>query len=558
MKRKLHFLALLLILFSAFIPVLPAAAQDYYFQVLQKTVHVYWQADGSMALDYQLKFANTIGGHAIEYVDVGMPNGNYDIYSVTADVDGRAVSDISTSNYEGTGTGFGVGLGSYAIQPAKSGTVHIHIGRIDKVLFTDKDDSNYASAVFTPFWFGYDYVTGSTQTTVVFHLPPGVSPEEPRWHAAPEGFSPQPATGFDSEGRITYAWTNPTATGYGEYKFGASFPKAYVPADAIQQENVFTWLNNVNWEAGFPILCVGFFVLVSVVGTISSANKRKQYLPPAIRIEGNGIKRGLTAIEAAVLLEEPLDKVMTMILFAVVKKGAAVVTSRTPLSVDRVAPRPEGLRAYEIEFIDAITQQDPRGREKALRKNMLSLINATTTAMKGFSRRETMDYYRNIMEKAWQQVEDANTPEVKSEKFDEVMEWTMLDRNYDDRTKRVFRDTPVFIPRWWGAFDPVYRPYTTSRPVNMPATPTISSGGLPHLPGSDFAASIVNQVQGFSSGVVTNMQNFTSSITNTTNPPPPPPPPSSRSSGGSSSGGRSCACACACAGCACACAGGGR
>jgi len=35
-----------------------------------------------------------------------------------------------------------------------------------------------------------------------------------------------------------------------------------------------------------------------------------QYLPPKIKIEGNGIKRGLTAVEAAVLMEQPMDKVL--------------------------------------------------------------------------------------------------------------------------------------------------------------------------------------------------------------------------------------------------------
>jgi len=46
-----------------------------------------------------------------------------------------------------------------------------------------------------------------------------------------------------------------------------------------------------------------------------------QYLPPKISIEGKGIKRGLTAVEAGILLEEPLDKILTMILFGLIKKN---------------------------------------------------------------------------------------------------------------------------------------------------------------------------------------------------------------------------------------------
>jgi hypothetical protein len=176
--------------------------------------------------------------------------------------------------------------------------------------------------------------------------------------------------------------------------------------------------------------------------------------------------------------------------------------------------------------------------------------------MKGFSKRETVNYYRDIMNRAWAQVEASDTPEVKSQKFDEVMEWTMLDRDFDDRTRDVFRTGPVFVPMWWGRYDPGFgRVGTASRP-----TPSVSTGGgrssspsLPSLPGADFAAGVANGVQNMSAGVVGNITEFTNGITQKTN--PPPPPSSSRSSGG---GGSSCACACAGCACACACAGGGR
>jgi hypothetical protein len=89
--------------------------------------------------------------------------------------------------------------------------------------------------------------------------------------------------------------------------------------------------------------------------------------------------------------------------------------------------------------------------------------------MKGFSRRETIDYYRNIMERAWQQVEQAATPEVKGQLFDQNLEWTMLDREYDDRTRRVFTG-PIFIPTWWGRYDPTWRGApTTTIPTSGPS-----------------------------------------------------------------------------------------
>ena len=113
-------------------------------------------------------------------------------------------------------------------------------------------------------------------------------------------------------------------------------------------------------------------------------------------------------------------------------------------------------------------------RRKALQEMTVKLVNSVSDKMKGFSRKETVAYYQNIMERAWQQIEAAGTPEVKSQMYDESLEWTMLDKNYDERTRRVFTG-PIFVPMWWGHYDPGYQPAATSSAgpsVSMP-----SSGG---------------------------------------------------------------------------------
>jgi hypothetical protein len=196
---------------------------------------------------------------------------------------------------------------------------------------------------------------------------------------------------------------------------------------------------------------------------------------------------------------------------------------------------------------------------------MIDLVKSVSNKMKGFSRKETIAYYQDITDKAWKQVEAAETPEVKSESYDKVMEWTMLDKNYDDRTRDIFRTGPVFIPPWWGRFDPTYTGPSTPSTGSFPSSGGVPSGGglsMPQLPGSSFAGSIVGGVQNFASGVVGNITEFTGRIAQQTNPAPKPATSSwtGGGRGGTSGGGHSCvcACACACAGCACACAGGGR
>jgi hypothetical protein len=551
MKRKIF----LLILLASILLLMPgnALAQTYSFSLPKETVNAFWNDDGTLSLDYLFVFANDPGAPPIEFVDVGIPNGNYDRNSISADVKGHPITDIEQSPYFDYGVA--LGLGSNSIQPGQTGQVHVVIGTVRDVLYPDSEDSEYASAVFAPTYFGSDVVHGGTDLTVIFHLPPGVQPDEPRWHDAPSGFPSQPATALDDQGRVTYTWQNPSANGHTEYTFGASFPKKYVPAGAIVTRPA-AQLPQIDFESLIPFLCLGFFGLIFFLGIFSNRQRKLQYLPPKIAIEGHGIKRGLTAIEAAVLMEQPMDRILTMILFSVVKKNAARVVKRDPLEIEKIDPSPKGLRQYEVDFIDALEEKGANQR-RTLQRTMVDLIKSVGKKMEGFSRRETVAYYKDITERAWAQVEAADTPEVKGQVFDEVMEWTMLDREFDHRTQDVFRTGPVFVPVWWPRYDPGFG-RAAAGSAGMPAASRApgSGGGvsLPHLPGSDFAAAVVTGAQNFSSSVIGNVSDFTSGITQVTNPPPKP-SSSGRSWGG---GGGSCACACACAGCACACAGGGR
>lgn len=575
--KKLRLLASSVLILMMFTMVSSVAAQSYSFNLTKEVVNVYWNSDGTMALDYVFSFANDPGGHVIDFVDVGMPNGNYgDLYSpptpvpapgttptpitgIYADVSGNPVS--LSSDFQGTGSyGFAVDMGAYSIQPGQTGSLHVYVGQITQVLYKDTSDpATYDSADFSPAY--YTTAHGNTDLTVVFHLPPGVQSQEPRYHATQGGWpcADQPATGYDDQNRITYTWQCSTASGSTLYTFGASFPNQYVPADAVYTPPPFDiggFINGIMSNlSGF--CCAGFFILLFVgspiLGAINSNKRKLQYLPPKIQIEGHGIKRGLTAVEAGVLMEQPLDKVMTMILFGVVKKNAATVVTRDPLKLQVASPLPDGLQDYEKDFLAAFATDDLTARRKGLQEMTVKLVNSLSEKMKGFSRKETITYYTSIMERAWQQIETAGTPEVKSQMYDESLEWTMLDKNYDERTRRVFTG-PIFIPLWWGRYDPGYHPVSTgSAPsVSMPSSGGRSSASLP---GSAFAASVVTGVQGFSSKILGDVKSFTSGVTNRTNPVP---VVKSGRGGFSGGGGHSCACACACAGCACACAGGGR
>ncbi len=523
-------------------------------------VDLFLNADGTARILYTFFFQNDPNGAAIEYADIAFPSyTNVDVNSISATIDGQPVSYISTSEYEGDGSGVAIALGANSIPPGGTGTLQVELGNVSGLVFQDSQDANYASTEFSPAYFKPAY--GDTNWTVNIHLPVGVTSDEGRWHSAPGGWPEQPEAYLDEEGRVTYSWTNATARGNKEYQFGASYPSTYLPADTVQQPDVAQSLGT-DWgtlmNIGIWACCIGFFAVIIGVAYTSGQKRKLQYLPPKIAIEGHGIKRGLTAVEAAILLEQPLDKVLTMILFGVIKKSAATVTKQDPLELDVVDPLPADLQPYEKDFLEAF-KEPSKDRKKELQQMMIGLVNGLASKMKGFSRKESIAYYRDIVNRAWTQVETAGTPEVKSEKFEQNLEWTMLDKDYDDRTRRVFDTGPVFVPMWWPRYDPGYGRSVGGTPATTSAPSSSSGGGgftMPTLPGSAFAGSIVGGVQNFSSNVVGSISEFTGAITNKTNPVPVSTSTRSGGGGGGRSGG--CACACACAGCACACAGGGR
>ena len=548
----------------------PAFAQDYRFQVPEQAVVVTINPDGSINLDYTIKFLNDSSAHAIDAVDIGVPNYDYQLKNISADVNGVPLNRITDSPY--VSPGIAVELGNNEIPAGGSGIVHVYIKGVKNVIYpaTQKESEDYASLVFTPSWFDRQYCYGKTTFQMTILLPPGVKDGEARYFIPENWPGPQePESKILDSGQIFYTWVSDQANSYTQYKFGASFPSRYLEAGAVVQTPYVSPTKTTSPSFNLSSLCpfifclgfIGFFVLIIYSATIGAKKRKMQYLPPKISIEGHGIKRGLTAVEVAVLKEQPMDKIFTMILFGLQKKGAAEVVTKDPLDLKPGSPLPEGLYGYETDFLQAFVEKNTAARKKLLQLTMVNLIRSIGEKMKGFSKKETLDFYDSIMQKAWEQVEQAGTPEVKAQVYEEVMDWTMLDKKYEDRTRDTFSG-PVFIPTpsWWWRYDP-----TMVRPSASPTTSTIgvpstssSQGGrvsMPSMPGSAFAASVVNSVSSFSSSVLGGLSGFTSGVTNITNPPP---PPSTYRSGGSSGGGHSCACACACAGCACACAGGGR
>jgi len=175
--------------------------------------------------------------------------------------------------------------------------------------------------------------------------------------------------------------------------------------------------------------------------------------------------------------------------------------------------------------------------------------------LRGYCRRDTIDYYRKIVAKAWEQVEQAGTPELASKAYDEQLLWLFLDPNYQSRTQTAFRDKTFEPDRFWFWYWYGYRHYHP-KPTYKPniEAPT-RAAKPPTIPGADFANNIATAVERTSNNIVTNLEKFANAIV---------PMPAAKSSTKPAHHGSSCVCACAacacvcaCVSCACACASGG-
>jgi hypothetical protein len=321
------------------------------------------------------------------------------------------------------------------------------------------------------------------------------------------------------------------------------------------------------------------------------ARRKPSYLPAIAQVEGGGIKRGLTAPEAAVLLELPLNKILTLVIFGLLEKEIVQQTKEEPLTLE-ISPEfrvPDGLtkaeertdhrhavaqkvgvalRSYEHAFLDVI--QDNSGvpvSQLELSGPMKKLIQQSAERVKDFDLSDTQDYYRKIIARAMTEARGLGDIQLKEKYLDEHLQWLLLDKDY-----------PMVFAAPDYSYRPVWtRPYrSVGRVLGVPSMPSSGSSGSgrPSAGGKtsfgDVAASFAGwtentmgslassiapgslQVEVPSGGFVnlSGVDRVTGDIFQAL--------AKASSSGSGGSGGSSCACACAGCACACACAGGGR
>ncbi len=293
----------------------------------------------------------------------------------------------------------------------------------------------------------------------------------------------------------------------------------------------------------WPVLLILGFVVES-----ARRKRKSKYLPAIAAVEGGGIKRGLTAPEAAVLLELPVNKVVTLILFGMLKKGSIQQASTNPPRITQVNKPPAELilQPYEREALKVLNGRPMNQIDFA--PVIKNLIDSVSVKMKGFDLSDTQDYYKQIISRAWVEAKSIGDVETWQKTMDEKIDWMILDPNFDTRFRPY---STRYIPR-------SYRTTSAGGGIGTVSVPS-GSGGGPSPRFSDVAASVSGWLQNTAGGVVAKIEGKPGGLINLHSVDKAMGQAlASSGSHGSGGGGGGCACACAGCACACACAGGGR
>jgi len=536
--------------------------QTYSFGVPLLVMDVVLQPDGSASISYDITFSNY--GSPIDIVDVGTPTDDYNVNAMEASIDGVALGDIRTSEY--IDTGVEIHLGSNAIPSGGTGTLHVEFSIPDLVYADTTNDAN-ASFQITPTWF--ETVQGTSDIEIRVATLPGVAPDAVLYQDVPFTDKIQ-----DEAGRVVAMWYLDDVSMTEAHRVGLSFPR-----EGFTQINEVTFWDLLGrWLAGvLPVVgavlgfCVPFavpiFIIFVVIRAISRAFK-PDYLPPIAQVEGGGIKRGLTAPEAAVLLELPLTKVLGLIVFGMLEKKLVRQTRVGPFTVEveeayrtagredltddearsryrREVARQKGtvIHQYEDPLLDVIESHPGVAIEKLpVVRPMEKLVKSVVEKMKGFDLSDTQDYYRRVIERALKQAEAIGDIQQREAYLDQYLPWVMMQPNYKPA---LSVGSYNYWPMW-------ARPVATTAAGGAVA----AGAGKPSGSGSPSTTTFGDVSSSFAGWAETTMGGMAAAILPTAL----SKPSAVSSSGSSRSGGSHSSCACACAGCACACAcaGGGR
>jgi len=217
---------------------------------------------------------------------------------------------------------------------------------------------------------------------------------------------------------------------------------------------------------GFIFLLLGGFVMYRT----RRRRTAQPYQAAVARIEGGGIKRGLTPPEGAVVLGRPLNITLTLVIFEMLRKGFVRQVAAAPLTVEvaeAFRARGSGLSAqargdkrrlaaqairatlhlYEEPFLEIIEANPSLAVHKLdLGVAVQPLVRYVAGRVGGYSLEETRAYYRLIIERAPREARsDGKLTFERQKVFDRNFGWVLLG---EDFASVLDQPDYSYLPNW--------------------------------------------------------------------------------------------------------------
>jgi hypothetical protein len=540
---KAHLLLAAVTIFFVLTPFAGIVEAQREFHLEQEAVKIWINQDGTIDLFYNISI-KLDSGDDINFVNVGQPKPDFTV-GEAKDQYGNQLA----ATYASEGDNYKVRVPLHT--PLKAGQTiwFTLITRVLHMIYEDTQNAGNVGMQFIPSWWSVS--VSDLHVSIV--LPQGVNSSNLKTSVDWDNLLPE------ENGTWSAYWERGNLSPNQQFPVGVSFPKQFVQSFESQLTDIDAFFA----QYGTMLLWFGVLILIVIVAIVIGVFIRKAaYIVPSIGMESLGIRRGLTAVEASYLLDMKPTMIITEILYSLLQKRAVWVESIRPalkLKImesfqDKTGTHETPLRYYEIDFLNALKEDGTLDEEK-LAHAIMSLRDNVEQRLRGYCRRDTVDYYRSVTAKAWEQVEQAGTAELASKAYDEQLLWLFLDPNCPTRTQtafqtKTFEPSPLWFWYWYNYTQ--YHPHPTYSPGTGPPTQTAKP---PAIPGADFANNIATAIEGTSNSIVVNLEKFANAILPTSSATASDQPAHHEATCVCAC--HACACACACVSCACACAGGG-
>jgi len=533
------------------------AGFSYYIPKQQDQLAI--KEDGSVELVRYFEFAvNTSSSDSGTEIWVGLPTSRTRVSSVK-DQEGK---DVKFQTRSSQGEYLLILSGFEAIKPGTSRAFTV-TATIPDFLFPDNRNQGYVTMQYIPGWWSSEV---KVQDIAVI-LPGKVEKSEIK-----TGSRLWDGIAQKESGAYVVTWQFRDLRANEKVSINIGFPDKYVKLAPIEKPQPSPEpslppgfprpsVPGVGGNSGLIVLAAFIPILIVMVSLFAIAGK-EQYSSPQVRMEGIGVNTDLTPIEASVLLRQPPEKTLTLMLFSLIKKGILRVYSSEPLKLaveyERDLSEPERL------FVEAIDRAKGEIDPKKLVPVFRYLVASVNEKMKPYCRKDTEEFYRKKIASLWKEIRALETPELRLSAMDENIFWLLQDEAEAKDSAAQFEEACSDVdksslpskptPDYSGPFS-WFRGFLMGRYILGQPFPY----GYPGFPFYMLYPSIYRNYTGISRDILGGEGQRFREITESIFAPVAPHSSTGRSGfrGGFTPPSCACACACVSCACACACAGGG-